>query len=589
MDQVSQIRDRTDIVTLISSYIPLKKMGNNYKANCPFHGEKTPSFVVSPERQIWHCFGCSKGGDCFTFLMEYEHIEFPEALRMLADKAGVELQQKGYDTGLSSKKELIYKLNALAAEFYHFLLTKHAAGKEALDYLVDKRKIKTPTITTYMLGYSPFGNVLTSYLTKKKQYKLEDIVESGLATKRYNGIIGDFFQGRLMFPLYDHRGNVIGFSGRVLQDDEKTSKYINTRETLVYHKGQVFFGLNSSKEQIKKENKAIVMEGEFDVIAAFQEGITNTVAIKGTAFTPEQAHLIARFAKTVTMCLDGDNAGQEAIKRSLPILEKENLTTTIIVIPNGKDPDESIKSDPILFKKAVKNDVPVYDVLLQNTFKKFDPTSALGKKQIGEELLPHIGVISNEIVKEHYLQKLSREIDTPVDVLQKQIDRLAKKEIIKREVEVEKIFKSRDEGLEEYIVSLVVQSEDPYIVLTLLPEFFNEYRWLFPSYEKVLVLLRNYATKERAFVSKEFLATLPEELIPVFDTCFLLPLPTFQNDDYFKQEVKKAADELLNLGIKREIKHLTQLMEKEEATGNEEQLGKLQGELSHYLALLKAK
>src|SRR5690348_15107006 len=182
MDQVSEIRSKTDIVSLIQSYIPLRRAGNNFKTNCPFHGEKTPSFVVSPERQIWHCFGCGKGGDCFSFLMEYEHMEFPEALRILADRVGVHLIQKGFDSATSSKKEIIYKLNSLAAEYYHFLLTKHKVGEKALGYITG-RGIKQKTIETYMIGFSPSsGAALVNYLLQKKKYKAEDILEAGLAT-----------------------------------------------------------------------------------------------------------------------------------------------------------------------------------------------------------------------------------------------------------------------------------------------------------------------------------------------------------------------------------------------------------------------
>jgi len=204
MDQVSLIRSKIDIVSLIQEYIPRKKMGRNFKTNCPFHSEKSPSFVVSPERQIWHCFGCQRGGDVYAFLMEYEHIEFPEALRMLADKAGVVLENQHIDVGLSSKKERMYGLNHLAAEFYNYLLTKHELGKEALDYLTKKRHMKLPTIKTFQVGYAPTsGSALTTYLIKKKGYKKEEVLEAGLAYER-NGRLYDFFHGRIMFALTDH-------------------------------------------------------------------------------------------------------------------------------------------------------------------------------------------------------------------------------------------------------------------------------------------------------------------------------------------------------------------------------------------------
>ncbi|HEX8965242.1 MAG TPA: DNA primase [Patescibacteria group bacterium] len=586
MDQVSLVREKIDLVNLIATYVPLKKLGNNFKANCPFHNEKTPSFVVSPERQIWHCFGCSKGGDCFSFLMEYEHIEFPEALRILAEKAGIALEQTGYDSSISSKKEIIYKINAIAMEFYHYLLTKHAVGKRALAY-VESRKIKPQTIETYMLGFAPTsGNALTQYLLQKKKYNAEDLFEAGLVTKRM-GRIADFFVDRLMFPLYDHRGNVIGFSGRILHTNDQVAKYINTRETLVYHKGSVFFGLNSSKDAIKKTEQAIVMEGELDVIAAFQEGITNTVAIKGTALTEDQVNLISRFAKKITLCFDGDNAGQEAMKRSIPIIEKKGLQTTVIVIPNGKDPDESIKTDVIAFKNAVKKDLPVYDVILDRAIKKYPSQTAEGKKKIGDEVLPFLVTITNEIVKEHYLRLLAKSIDTSYDVLIKEIDKIHKKEIVKQDIVItNKEKKPREEILEEYLLALLIQFSSPALLLPQLTQFLDQYIWGTPAYGKIALKLKEAAIDNKAFTIKEFLATLPQELVGAFDTCFLLPLPEFKNDEYYAKEVQKTAEELFVVGIKRRIKDLTHkisILEKEE---NEEKLIALQEQLSPLLKQL---
>ena len=586
MDQVSLVREKTDLVNLIATYIPLRKLGNNFKANCPFHNEKTPSFVVSPERQIWHCFGCGKGGDCFSFLMEYEHIEFPEALRILAEKVGITLEQAEYDSSISSKKEIIYKMNAIAMEFYHYLLTKHAVGKQALAYL-ESRKIKPQTIETYMLGFAPAsGTALTQYLLQKKKYKAEDLFEAGLVTKRM-GRIADFFVDRLMFPLYDHRGNVIGFSGRILNANDQVAKYINTRETLVYHKGSVFFGLNSSKDAIKKAEQAIVMEGELDVIAAFQEGITNTVAIKGTALTEDQVNLISRFAKKIALCFDGDNAGQEAMKRSIPIIEKKGLLTTVIVVPNGKDPDESIKADAIAFKNAVKKDLPIYDVLLERALKKYPMQTAEGKKKIGEEVLPFISTIANEIVKEHYLRLLAKSIDTSYDVLIKEIDKIHKKEIVKQDIVItNKEKKPREEILEEYLLALLIQFPSPALLLPQLTKFITDYVWIIPSYGKVAASLKEASADNAAFTIKSFLATLPQELVAAFDTCFLLPLPDFKNDEYYAKEVQKTAEELFVVGLKRQIKDLTKQISVLEKEGNEEKLIALQEQLSPLLKQL---
>src|SRR3990167_3963768 len=453
MDQVTQIREKIDLVSLISEFIPLKKAGRNFKANCPFHNEKTPSFVISPERQIWHCFGCGKGGDCYTFLMEYEHIEFPEALRLLAKRAGITLVNANYDTSISSKKEKLYQINGLASEFYHYILTKHGAGKKALTYLKE-RGLTDRLMETFMLGFAPNGNILSKYLIGKKQYKKEELIDAGLAFERGRDIV-DFFRNRIMFPLYDHRSNVVGFSGRVFgTTSDVSSKYINTRDTLVYHKGELFFGLNITKDAIKKANQAIILEGEFDVISCFHNGITNVVAVKGTALTQQQAKLLSRFCDKVTVCFDADKAGQDAIKRSLPVLEKQNLTTTVVVVPLGKDPDELLKENPGLFKKAIREDEGIYDYLLRVTIDQNDKKTIEGKRKISQSILPIISGIANEIVKEHYLRKLSIELETSFESVLKENEKFGKKESLREERKPEKQKRSREEVLEEYLLSL---------------------------------------------------------------------------------------------------------------------------------------
>lgn len=420
MDQVSEIREKIDLPSLISEYIPLKKAGSNFKTTCPFHQEKTPSFVVSPERQIWHCFGCGKGGDAYTFLMEYENMDFPEALRTLAKKTGVKLQDSGFQRNVSSQKEKIYKVNSLTSRFYNFLLTKHKIGEEARDYLVKKRGLNLKLIETYSLGFSPHDNSLSKFLIGKKGYKKEDLIEAGLSFVR-DGKVLDFFRGRIMFPLTDHRGNVVGFSGRALTDDAQ-SKYINTKDTVVYHKGSLFFGLDSARDEIKKKESAIIVEGEFDVLSAFKNGIKNIVAIKGTALTENQANLLSRFTKKVILCLDRDEAGSEATKRSLLPLEKNGMSIDILTL-NEKDPDEAFKKGPASFKKALKEAQNIYDFLIAKLLSTFDPKTGESKRKITNELLPILSQIENEVVKEHYLRELAKKLDTSFESLIKEVEK----------------------------------------------------------------------------------------------------------------------------------------------------------------------
>ncbi|EKD64492.1 MAG: hypothetical protein ACD_50C00372G0002 [uncultured bacterium] len=580
MDDVARVREKIDIVSLISEYIPLKKMGRNFKALCPFHTESTPSFVVSPERQIWHCFGgCAKGGDCFEFLMEYEHLEFGEALRTLAKKAGVELRDSAFAKGLSSKKEKIYKLNRLANEFFHFVLTKHVVGKKALSYLSSDRKIDDRLIETFMIGFSPkSSNALVNYLINKKGYKKEDLIDAGLAFQRNRDIV-DFFRGRIMFPLFDHRGNIVGFSGRLLSEVAGLGgKYINTKETLAYHKGSMFFGLNTAIPEIKNKDNCIVVEGELDVVSMFKEGIKNAVAIKGTALTDDQASLLSRFTQNVTLCFDQDNAGWMATERSLGVLEKKGFNVKVIKITNAKDPDEAVRSDPFSFKKDIKESIGIYDYFLQRSLTLYNKNTIEGKKNISDFLLPVIERIENEIVKEHYLKKLSLELDTTYDSLLKQVEKIEKKEAGedgKKTIKADK--SSRREILEEYLLAIVAQYENPSQITDKVSSIIKDYVFETPSYKKILDSLSLYAQKNDDFSSKKFLNDLPSELIKTFDTCFLLPIPKFEDLGKHRVEIEKVARELRVIFLKNKIKEITENLrgkEKEENSKEIESLGK---------------
>ncbi len=573
MDQASQVREKIDIVALISEYLPLKKMGRNFTTVCPFHSENSPSFVVSPERQIWHCFGCGKGGDAFSFLMEYENLEFIESLRILAKKAGVVLKITE-NSFASSKKELIYSINKIASDYYHFVLTKHPVGEKALEYLVKERNLNEKLINTFNIGFAPNrGEDLSKYLINKKKYKKSDLVEAGLGIQKGERVI-DFFRGRIIFPLIDHRGNISGFSGSNISDKDFGPKYINTRDTLVYHKGSMFFGLNLAKESIKKEEFAIVMEGEFDVITAYKEGITNAVALKGTALTENQAILLSRFAPKVSLCLDQDNAGIEAMKRSIPVLEKRGLSISVI-IPDEKDPDEALKNNPVEFKKAVKNDKEIYDFLLDKFSLENDPESAIGKKKIGDEMLPLISNIQNEIIKEHYLKKLSEAISTSYDSLQRQIENKTSE---KEEKVFQKIQKQdRHELLEEYLLALVIQSIEPKQMLIKVKDVLNKYEFFIPSIGKIFAEILS-VINAKDFDLKSSSKNLSQELLPIFDKCYLMPLPKFEDNIKYEEEVIRVAKELKLIQLKEKIKQISRdLKGKDE---NEEEIEKIKEEIA---------
>ncbi len=585
MDQAAEIREKIDIVSLISEYLPLKKAGRNFKTNCPFHNENTPSFVISPERQIWHCFGCGKGGDCFTFLMEYENLEFPEALRALAKKAGVTIKETEFSRGQHSEKEKLFAINNLALKFYHYILTEHPAGKVALAYLLTKRKINKGIIETFELGFSPnTGSALSDYLTKKKGYQDKDLLMAGVSFERGSKLY-DFFRGRIIFPLFDHRGNVTGFSGRALSD-ESQPKYLNTKETLVYHKGSMFFGLNGAKDEIKQKQDAIIVEGEFDAISLFMEGIKNVVAIKGTALTENQVNLLARFTPKVTLCLDQDNAGFEATRRSLEVIEKKGLTTAIIVTSEGKDPDEAIKKNPAAFKKAIRDSVGVYDYLTEKFVATNDKDTAQGKKEITDNLLPLFANIANEVLKEHYLKKLSSILDISLQSLVKEVDKLQSKNLEDKIIIPKKDKRTRREVLEEYLLALIIQDENPKKAIEETEQILAQYRFETPSLQKLLENLSLAFTKVEKLDIKQFSTILSKELIQAFDTCYLFPLPKFSDEAKHQEEIAKVSSEMLTLYIKDRVRMISEEIKTKERERKTQEVQRLKGEFTKLLELL---
>lgn len=588
MDQVAQIREKIDIVALLSEYMTLKKAGRNFKALCPFHSEKTPSFVISPERQIWHCFGgCNKGGDAYQFLIEYEKVDFPEALRILAKRAGVELVSQSYSSGENSKKERLYQINSLAKEYYHYVLTKHKAGKQALDYLKE-RGIDPKIIETFSLGFSPStGNSLVKYLIDKKRLPQEEVIEAGLAYQRGRDA-GDFFRGRLMFPLIDHRDNVVGFAGRNLDNTDKTAKYINTRETFIYHKGEQIYGLNITKDAIRREGQAIIVEGEFDVLSCFQNGVGNVVAVKGTALTESQVNLLSRFTQKITFCFDGDKAGQEAIKRSLVVVEKKGLTPTVIQIPGMKDPDEAISENSAAFKKAIKEDVSVYDYLLSQVLLSVDTETAEGKKAVSDLMLPFVSQIGNEIIKEHYLKKIADSLDTSYESISKELERIVRRETKQTQpsynASAGKEKRSKEEILEEYLMALIVQSEKPKIAIQKAISILSDSMSRERAYHKMMDHLLLHFENTDHFDSRVFAGQLPTELVHAFDTSALFPLPAFETEDKLILEVEKAAQKLKTAYIHEKMKKLAEEIKQAEKDGSEiEEMQKQYSDLASHL------
>ncbi len=565
MSDLEQIKQKIDIVSLINEYVPLKKSGRNFSALCPFHEEKTPSFIVSPERQIWHCFGaCGEGGDIFTFLMKIENLEFPEALEILAQKAGVKLTKSYRVTKEQKLKEEILKANVYASNFYHYLLTSHSLGKKARLYL-EQRKISQKIADTFALGYAPNAWDSLYRFLRKKGFSDFVLTKAGLVSGTKSRFY-DRFRGRLIFTLKNHRGEVVGFSGRKIleKQNDKEAKYINTAETPVYVKGNLFYGLDVTKEAIKKANQAILVEGEFDFLASFQAGITNVVAIKGTALTEAQVNLIKRFTDTIALALDSDLAGDSAVWRGIEIADNAGLNVKVVAIPLGKDPDECIRENSALWKKAVGKSIPVYDFLLNSALQRFNPNEVFGKKKIVEAVLPFYARISNAIVQGHYLRRLSKTLEISEEKIIEGLEQFKKNRFsVRQKFSFDQVNnKRRSLLLEEYFLSLLLQANSLSLInqaltneeLARIITFIEN-----PAVRRILKAFEVWLTKQTGSVLKtaEFIKTLPLELINLADKAFLFDLSQVSKNQLFNEELKKVKLELLKIGLRRRIEAIS--------------------------------
>lgn len=568
MSDVDEVKTRVDIVEVVSERVALKKTGRNLKGLCPFHNEKSPSFIVSPDRQTFHCFGCGKGGSIFDFVMLYEHLDFAESLEVLAHRVNFTLTRRAPETQENKIKQKIYEVNHLASEYYHYLLTKHKVGENARAY-VKARGIKDKSVATFGIGYSPnTWDALSIYLLKKG-YDHKLLETAGLVIKGNRGYY-DRFRGRLMFTLRDHRGQVVGFSGRLLDSQTKEAKYINTSETPVYIKSRVLFGLDVTKDAIQKSQEAIVMEGELDVISSFQAGVSNVVAIKGSAVTEEHARLLRRFAERLVFALDSDVAGDAAARRGIEIADKSGFDMRVVTMPSGKDPDDAVREDPVAFKKAIKHAIPVYDYFINSACLRFDPTVSFGKKKITEELVPILSKIENPVVAGHYIRALSKKLDVPEETVKESVDRMQKTGRgapvdVKPELPGQESL-TRRERMELYALALLVQG-DPLVKLPVLTGAVRVEEFCYPAVRMVVESLSSWCKAHTHYDPKAFAHELSKELLPVFDEAFLWDMSEILIDaKQYDREWKKTLIELRRLHIKETMKRLVSAMGRENAS-----------------------
>lgn len=465
-----EIKSRLDIVDVLREYIQLKPAGLNFRARCPFHQEKTPSFMVSPEKQIWHCFGCGKGGDIFSFVMEMEGVDFVGALKILAHKAGVVLKRQ--DPKLTSQRNKLLDILELSRKYYHKVLLESQQAEKARKYLAD-RGLAEDTISEWSIGYSPSGwdNVLN--FLKSKGYSENEIFLAGMSVSREKqpGFY-DRFRERIMFPIYDVSGNAIAFSARISPENEaseKLGKYINSPQTMIYDKSKVLFGLDKAKMEIKKHDCVIIVEGQMDVITTYQAGFKNVVASSGTALTSEQIKSIKRYTPNIILSFDEDSAGELAADRGIREAMAQEMNIKVVELPEGKDPDECIRKNIEAWKKAVTEAKPMMQYYFDKTFTKLDTKKVDDRRQAAKILLPIIARIGNAIEQDFWLKKISEKIDVSEKLLRETLSKTIKSEKISEKKYNSKTSSggngaakqvaasTREEKLSELLIALIIK------------------------------------------------------------------------------------------------------------------------------------
>ncbi|MBI1803552.1 MAG: DNA primase [Ignavibacteria bacterium] len=409
-EKIDDIRNATDIVDLIGGFVKLKKRGKNYLGLCPFHTEKTPSFNVSSERQMYHCFGCGVGGNVFTFVMEYEKVSFIEAVRSLAEKAGIALPVYSSDQeSAASEQEELYQICREAGLFFYKSLTETQEGKLALEYFRTVRGFTDETIRTFGLGYSPNSWDAFLKFAEEKKFKTEQVEKAGLVRRREDSSYYDYFRGRAMFPVFSPTGRVVGFGARKLREDDPVQgKYINSPETLIYNKSKLLYGIYQSKEDIREKDVAILVEGYADLISVFQSGIRNIVASSGTALTQEQIQLIARYTKNITIVYDADSAGSKAALRGVDLILENDLDVRVARLPDGEDPDSFVKKfGANAFRKLLDEAVSFVDFIAQAYEREGKFQTPEGQAQVVRTIVQTIAKMRDELKRNFYIKQVA--------------------------------------------------------------------------------------------------------------------------------------------------------------------------------------
>ncbi len=567
-DQVLQdIKDRLDIAEVISSYIPIKKSGVNFKAVCPFHNEKTASLMISPSKQIWHCFGCGEGGDVFGFVMRYENLEFRDALKILAEKAGVTLPQYSGKSGAEKDvAEQLVRINAFAAEFYSRLLWSKQ-GEEALAYLRN-RGLTDDTIKQWQLGYALNDFHALEKALISKNVKIDLLVQAGVSVKNETGQVYDRFRDRITFPVTNYQGNVVGFSARSLKETSE-AKYINSPETEIYNKSKILFGLSKAKDAIRKQSEVILVEGQLDVISSHQAGFTNVVASSGTALAEPQLVILGRLTKNLKFCFDEDAAGAIATKRAAGMALLQGFQIKILVLGGGKDPDELIRKDKSLWQKAIETSPRLLDYYIEQGLTKHSAGSLELSQYASQTLIPLLKFIPDILERDHYVKKISD-------------DYVIKEQTIRQKLE----------RIDEPVLTVAPQQAGAPALINLLEKevlgALLQYPELF-SLVKTELDLKDFMSSQirkllTALLSDSSLPEEPETETLAKEAQFMVEseLDSFDgNEEALLRQLQKSFYMLKLAGVRRQQEQISREIKQAEAGGAKDQLQELNNQFAN--------
>ena len=578
---IDEIKNRLDILEVIQAYTKLQKAGANYRALCPFHSEKKPSFFVSPARQIWHCFGaCGEGGDIFKFIMKIEGVEFGDALRILAKKAGVELKRQ--DPKLKTEKQRLFEISELSCCFFEKQLEASEAGKEAKKYLLS-RGIKEESIKKWRLGYAPdVWQGLSDFLVGKG-YKRGEIEKAGLSLRsEKTGNYYDRFRRRIIFPVLDLTSQVVGFGGRILENQrakskeqkyDEVAKYMNSPSTLLYDKSRILYGLNEAGVEIRKKEACILVEGYVDVLMVKQAGFENVVATSGTALTPYQLKVLKRYSDNLLTAFDMDVAGNSATKRGIDLAQGLGFNIKIITMPEGTDPADIVSQNPDKWQELVKGAKSIYDFYFETVLSKFNKNTLEGKKEISKVLLPVIKRVPNRIEQAVWIQGLAETLGVKEEDI---LEELQKTKIEQLETRGEEFIEkttslpqeTRKELLEERLIVLIIKF--PKNLDLINKEDFK------PFSQKTVKII-NYFQKNKSVSSENFPDELAEQI-----NYLSLRAEIEGTDAEAEKEFKHCLKEIKTLAIKDKLDGISQEIKKAEEEKNFEKVQELIQKFSRY-------